>query len=218
MRCEDRQKNSDYLRLYLILEEQMLKLPLEEFIPAVVSGGVTAIQLRNKEFDVRRNYETGMRLMRMLEGTETVFVVNDRVDLALALGASRVHLGVKDIPLKTAAAAWPQLSFGYSCNTSEDLLTAVRGGACYIGVGPAFATDTKKDLRELRGPDGIRRIVAESPFPAVAIGGINRENIALLKKCGLAGVAVSSSICASKDPYRDSLILSELAGEICERV
>lgn len=214
MRSEDRQKASDYLRLYLVFEEDMLQVPLDEFIPAVIEGGVTAIQLRNKGADLRRTLITGHRIMELIEGTGTLFVVNDRVDLALALGAEAVHLGIKDIPLEAAVSTWPETVYGYSCNCLTDLETAVNGGASYIGVGPAFNTDTKKDLRPVIGPEGIRLITERSPLPAIAIGGIKASNIKNLKGMGLSGVAVSSALCASGDPYCDARLMRELAEEL----
>jgi thiamine-phosphate diphosphorylase len=211
MRSEDRQKDSDSLRLYLILEESLLKVPLDEFIPAVIEGGVTAVQLRNKGFSVEHNLRTGQKVMALIEGKGILFVVNDRIDLAIALGAEAVHLGVKDIPLAAAVRTWAGMVYGYSCNSTADLKTAVEGGASYIGTGPAFYTGTKKDLRPVISPEGIRAIAEESPLPAVAVGGINSGNILELKNCGLAGVAVSSALCGSADPYIDAKKLRELA-------
>lgn len=192
----------------------MLKVPLDEFIPAVIEGGVTAIQLRNKEVPIEQSLKTGKRIMELIEGTDTMFAVNDRIDIAVTLGAEAVHLGVKDIPLAAAVETWPNMVYGYSCNTLADLETAVSGGASYIGAGPAFYTDTKKDLRPVAGVEGIRIIAEKSPLPAVAIGGLNASNILQLKGCGLAGIAVSSALCASSDPLNDAKILRELAEQL----
>lgn len=214
MRSEDRQKTSDYLRLYLVFEEDMLQMPLDEFIQAAVEGGVTAIQLRNKGKDIRSSIITGYRIMELIEGKDILFVVNDRIDAALTLGAEAVHLGIKDIPLASAVDTWAEMVYGYSCNSLEDLETAVNGGASYIGVGPAFHTDTKKDLRPVIGTEGIRLITERSPLPAIAIGGIKASNMKNLKGLGLSGVAVSSALCASGDPYCDAKLMRELAEEL----
>lgn len=214
MCSENRQKDSDYLKLYLVFEENMLKVPLDEFIPAVIEGGVTTIQLRNKNISLEQTLKTGEKIMELIEGTDTMFVVNDRIDLAVALGAEAVHIGIKDIPLAVAVETWPHMVYGYSCNTQEDVLTAVNGGASYIGVGPAFFTDTKKDLRSVIGVEGIKQIVEKCPLPAVAIGGLVASNILQLKDCGLAGIAVSSAICGSSNPLADTRILRELAEQL----
>lgn len=200
VRHEDRQSKmiKNYLKLYLVLETDMLKMSLEDFIPAVIRGGVTAIQLRDKDNTAAMRYETGLRLKEMLAEHDILFVINDRIDLAHALGVNAVHLGIKDIPLKAAKAAFPDMIYGYSCNCMEDAETAQ--DADYIGVGPAFFTGTKKDLRPVIDTLTIAGIVDKAQRPAVAIGGINADNVHELRGTGIAGIAVSSCICAAADP------------------
>jgi thiamine-phosphate pyrophosphorylase len=200
------------LKLYLVLETQMLKKPLEVFIPEVVKNGVTAVQLRDKGMTAREQFETGQKLMELLTGTDVLFVVNDRIDLARCLGARAVHLGVKDIPLKRAKETFPDMIYGYSCNTKDDIEMAKL--ADYIGVGPAFMTGTKKDLRPVIAPEGIAELIKLTSKPAVAIGGINAENIHTLYGCGLSGVAVSSCICAAQDPARAAAEMREKAEKL----
>jgi thiamine-phosphate pyrophosphorylase len=197
----------NYLKLYLVLETGMLKMPLEDFIPAVVDGGVTCIQLRDKGASSREMFDRGRRIMQLLEGKDVLFVVNDRLDIALTLGAKAVHVGIKDVPLAEAKAKFPDMVYGYSCNDMDDVRTAQV--ADYIGVGPAFPTDTKADLRGLIGPEGIAKLVAAAGKPAVAIGGIGASNITQLRGTGVTGVAVSSAICASVDPKGAASILRE---------
>jgi len=201
-----------YLKLYLILETDMLKMPLEEFIPQVIKGGVTAIQLRDKKSTLKERYETGAKLKQLLEGEDILFVINDRIDLAIALGVENVHLGIKDIPLEAAADTFPYSLFGYSCNCQNDIKTAAT--ADYIGIGPAFHTDTKSDLRPVIGPEGIKSLLEGFNRPAVAIGGIHAGNILELKGSGIEGVAVSSAICAAEDPFEAAKELRELAEQL----
>lgn len=201
-----------YLRLYLVLESGMLKMPLEEFIPAAVEGGVTCIQLRDKNFDASVRFDTGLKVMELLKGRDVMFVVNDRADIAKALGAKAVHVGVKDVPPAQLKKTFPDMIYGYSCNNAQDIETAKT--ADYIGVGPAFFTDTKADLRGLIGPDGIKELLQRTDRPAVAIGGIKAENIMQLKGTGIKGAAVSSAVCAAEDPYRAAKILREMADEL----
>ena len=202
----------EYLKLYLVLETKMLKVPLEEFIPAVIKGGVTCIQLRDKGRSSWEQFFVGQKVMKLLEGTDTLFVMNDRADIAATLGAKAVHLGAKDIPLADAKRIFPGNIYGYSCNNMDDINTAEL--ADYIGVGPAFPTDTKADLRGLLSPEDIKALVAAANKPAVAIGGITKDNISKLNGIGLSGVAVSSAICASDDPYTAAKELWELADKL----
>jgi thiamine-phosphate pyrophosphorylase len=201
----------DFLKCYLVFEEDMLKVPLDEFVPAVIEGGVTAFQLRNKQASVKENYALGLKLQKMLAGTNVLFVINDRIDLACAIKAPCVHLGIKDLPVDIARQVYADTLYGYSCNDIADLRKAETTGADYIGVGPAFFTGTKKDLREVRGIDGIKELATGTKLPAVAIGGINANNIHELKGTGIAGVAVSSAICASDDPYNATKLIRELS-------
>ena len=208
---EDRYQIEKYLKFYLILETEMLQMPLETFIDEVVSAGVTAIQLRDKNLDVNQRVKNGEIILKSLKNRDTLLVINDRIDLALSLGVNAVHLGAKDIPLKVAKEIFKEFTFGYSCNNLEDLLTARDAGAHYIGVGPAFWTDTKKDLREVLGPDGIKNLLSNTNIPAVAIGGISSENVHLLRNTGICGIAISSAVCKSKTPGKEVLkILSKL--------
>lgn len=201
-----------YLKLYLVLETGMLKMPLEDFIPQVVKGGVTCIQLRDKGATSRELFDRSKLVMELLKGQDVLFVVNDRLDIALTLGAKAVHVGIKDVPLAEAKAKFPEIIYGYSCNNMDDVSTAK--DAEYIGVGPAFPTSTKADLRGVIGPEGIAKLVAEANKPAVAIGGIGISNIAQLNGTGISGVAVSSAICASADPYGAASALREQAEKL----
>lgn len=202
----------EYMRLYLVLESGMLRVPLEEFVPAVIDGGVTCIQLRDKSFTSRERFRTGELLRKLLSGTGVPLVVNDRADIAAAIGADTVHVGPKDVPLAVLKKSFTDMRFGYSCNCADDIAAAA--DADYIGVGPAFFTDTKADLRGLLGPEGIKALMDAADKPAVAIGGINSENILRLKGSGISGVAVSSAICAASDPFAAAKELRAKAEEL----
>ena len=204
MRRKYRQKIADYLKLYLILETDMLKIPLEEFILQVVEGGVTAIQIRDKKLTARQRYENGLKIKDILKDHDLMITLNDRLDLALSLDIDVIHVGVKDIPPYVIKDLYPDMVVGYSCNNFEDLEVAQKSKVNYIGVGPAFTTSTKEDLRDLIGPDGIKRLVHNSDIPAVAIGGIKLSNCHLLVDTGIKGIAVSSEICTSHNPYKIS--------------
>ncbi|MCX8085043.1 MAG: thiamine phosphate synthase [Calditerrivibrio sp.] len=198
---EYRQNIAKYLKLYLILETDMLKIPLRDFILGAVEGGVTAIQLRDKKLSARQRYENGIFIKELLKGCDVMLCVNDRLDLAMALDLDVIHVGVKDIPPYVIKEFYPDMVVGYSCNNMEDLKVAETIHVDYVGVGPAFETSTKDDLRPLLGPDGIKSLVSNTKIPAVAIGGINRINCHLLVDSGVCGVAVSSELCKSDKPY-----------------
>jgi thiamine-phosphate pyrophosphorylase len=196
-----RQKIADYLKLYLILETEMLQIPLEEFIQQVTEGGVTAIQLRDKKLTAIKRYENGVRIKELLRNKDVMLSVNDRLDLAIVLNIDVVHVGVKDIPPSTVKKYCPDFLVGYSCNTYKDIKTAEESNVDYIGIGPFAETPTKEDLRDLLGREGIGRLASHTYIPAVAIGGITLGNCVNLIDTNIKGIAVSSEICKSKNPY-----------------
>ena len=199
MCCKYRQEIEKYLKLYLVLETDLLNLSLERFIKDVIDGGVTAIQLRDKSKSINERYETGRILHNILKNEDILFIVNDRIDLALCVNACGTHLGENDLPIEAAKKHF-QLIYGYSCNNEKDILLANKVSADYIGIGPAFHTKTKRDLRKVIGVDGISELLKKTNIPAVAIGGITLDNVYLFKNTGLSGVAVSSAICSSDNP------------------
>lgn len=199
MCCKYRQEIEKYLKLYLVLETDLLNLSLERFIKDVIDGGVTAIQLRDKSKSINERYETGRIVHNILKNEDILFVVNDRIDLALCVDACGAHLGENDLPIEVAKKHF-QLIYGYSCNNEKDILLANKVSADYIGIGPAFHTKTKRDLRKVIGVDGISELLKKTSIPAVAIGGITLDNVYLFKNTGLSGVAVSSAICSSDNP------------------
>lgn len=199
MCCKYRQEIEKYLKLYLVLETDLLNLSLERFIKDVIDGGVTAIQLRDKSKSINERYETGRIVHNILKNEDILFIVNDRIDLALCVDACGTHLGENDLPIEVAKKHF-QLIYGYSCNNEKDILLANKVSADYIGIGPAFHTKTKRDLRKVIGVDGISELLKKTNIPAVAIGGITLDNVYLFKNTGLSGVAVSSAICSSDNP------------------
>jgi thiamine-phosphate pyrophosphorylase len=210
MCSENRRKIADNLKLYLILETDYIKFPLKDFINMVIDGGITAIQLRNKGKTAKENYEIGIELSEYLHNKNILFVVNDRIDLAKTINCNAVHLGIKDLPIKIAKNKFPEFIIGYSCNNISDLQKAKNYKADYIGIGPAFFTRTKKDLRTLLGIDGIKNLALNTDIPAVAIGGINQDNANQLSDAGVKGIAVSSVICSSKNPYETTYQLRKI--------
>ncbi|MDR2870486.1 MAG: thiamine phosphate synthase [Deferribacteraceae bacterium] len=208
----------EYMSLYLVLETTMLKLPLADFVSQVIEGGVTAIQLRDKGHTAKERYETALQLRELLRDRDILFIINNNVDMALAVGAHGVHIGVEDLPPAAVRKAFPQLIIGYSCNNEQDCALA-RASADYAGVGPVFFTNTKANLRPVLGIDGMQAVVENlQGLPTVAIGGINADTASQLAGCGNSGIAVSSAICASERPYEAALALRKRRGYLLENV
>ena len=214
MCSKNRSEVADSLKLYLVFESSMLKLPLDEFMKQVIDGGITAFQLRDKNIPARKRVENGQIAAEFCRDNNIPFIVNDRVDIARILKADGVHLGDKDIPLDIAGNEFDEFFYGYSCNNSKEVKYAAACGAAYTGIGPIFDTSTKRDLREILDKEKIRELASAADIPSVGIGGINRTNAESLKNTGLNGIAVVSAICASENPYRETRILRELVDKL----
>lgn len=194
------------LSLYLVLDPELCAdIGMVETARAAVAGGVTMIQLRDKQAGTARMIETGQALQMALAGTGARLIINDDVEAAIALGADGLHIGQDDM---TAAVARARIGkamiLGLSVET-ETLAAAVDPGVVdYVGVGPVFATSTKADHKQPIGFDGLARIVALAPVPAVAIGGLKRVHVADVLAAGAKGLAVVSAICGQPDPQSAS--------------
>jgi thiamine-phosphate pyrophosphorylase len=199
MRCDPA-----WLRLYLVTDRRMRpELPLPELVRQAVAGGVTCVQLREKEAEGGEFLRLGLAVAEALAGTGVPLIVNDRIDVAAMVPGAGVHLGQQDLPIEAARRILgPDRIVGLSVNTVAEAREAERRGADYLGAGPAFPTGTKADTEPELGPDGLRRIVQAVRIPVVAIGGINETTIGRLRGLGLAGVAVVSAVCAAADPQR----------------
>ncbi|MDI6893880.1 MAG: thiamine phosphate synthase [Bacillota bacterium] len=172
----------------------------EEIVAAAARGGATAIQLRSKELTARQLYLTGLSLRRLTREMGLLFIVNDRVDVALAVDADGVHLGREDLPLEAARRLMGRRKIiGVSVDTVEEAERARRGGADYLGAGPVFATTSKCDAGPAMGPDGLRSICRAVRIPLVGIGGVNVHNARRVLEAGAAGVAVISAVVSAPD-------------------
>ncbi len=174
---------------------------LVEICRAAIGGGVTAVQLRLKGWSDRKVFEAARAMREICSDTGTLYLVNDRVDIALATGADGVHLGVDDFPVAAARRILgAQSVVGYSPEQEDDRSAALRDAADYLGVGPLFATGTKADAGAPLGIERFTKIVNEVNVPVVAIGGITARNARDAYQAGAAGVAVVSSVFFAEDP------------------
>lgn len=192
------------LTLYLVTDRAMARdRPLDDVVNEAVAGGVTCVQLREKHSSTREFLQQAERVMRVLEGSGVPLIVNDRIDVALAVGADGVHLGQQDMPYPTARALLgPDVVIGLSVESVADVEQANDWDVDYLGVSPIFETPTKRDTRGSWGLDGLARVRAMTRHPLVAIGGINWRNVADTVRSGADGIAVVSAISAAADPRR----------------
>ena len=176
---------------------------LDDVVRAAVRGGVTAVQLREKDCSTRQFLEIGRSVQEACRSLGVPFIVNDRADLALVLKADGIHIGQDDLPPRDARRLLgPDAVIGLSVETLEQALEAEAEDVDYLGVSPIFATPTKPDTRgewDLAGLSKLRRLTRRD---LVAIGGINPENAGAVIEAGADGIAVVSAICAAADPER----------------
>lgn len=173
---------------------------LEDVVRAAIAGGATAIQFREKDSPAWEAFQLGLALRGITRKAGVPFIVNDRLDLALALEADGAHVGQEDLPAREARRLLgPGRILGVSVETVEQAVRAVEEGADYLGAGSVFATATKPDAGAPIGLGGLARICGAVNIPVVAIGGINRGNAGEAISCGAAGVAVVSAVMAAPD-------------------
>lgn len=190
------------LRLYLVTDPGLCAgVGLAETVRAAVAGGVSMVQLRDKDATTKERTETARVLMQVLEGTGVPLVINDDVEAAVAAGADGAHIGQGDIdPLRARAVLGVGRILGLSCETEDTVRAADPDVVDYLGLGPVFGTPTKVDHEDPIGFDGLARLVALSPVPTVAIGGLKAVHVGSVRAAGADGLAVVSAICGQPDP------------------
>ncbi len=188
------------MRLYAVTDRHWLgEHTLCQQVEAALQGGVTCVQLREKHLPDQELLALAKDLAPLCRRYGVPFIVNDRPDIALAVGADGVHLGQEDLQIaKARAAVGNRLLIGASAHTVEEALEARRQGADYLGVGAVFATGTKTNVTEMPR-ETLRAICRAVDIPVVAIGGITKDNLHLLSGTGIDGIAVVSAIFAQPD-------------------
>lgn len=172
---------------------------LEEAVELAIKGGATIIQLREKNCTSREFYELALSIKDITDAYEVPLIINDRLDIALAVHADGVHLGQSDIPVQVARNVMgPNCIVGATANTLEKAKEAWQSGADYLGVGDVFGSATKNDTKPVELKE-LKKICDTVKIPVVAIGGISKKNIHLLKDTGVAGVAVISAVLGQTD-------------------
>ena len=194
-------KNVDY-SLYLVTDRDLSGgRPTIDIVEAAVKGGVTCVQLREKDCSTREFIEQAQTIRDRLQALAIPLIINDRLDVAMAVKADGVHLGQTDMPLEMARAIVKEtMLIGISAESVQDAVEAERGGADYLGVSPIYATPTKTDTAPPLGLEGLRQIDKTVDLPLVGIGGLNQDNAGEVIRSGADGVAVVSAIVAAGNP------------------
>jgi thiamine-phosphate pyrophosphorylase len=185
-----------------------------DIVKAAVQGGVTCVQLREKESSTLEFIEQALTVRNFLKDRGVPLIINDRVDIALAVEADGVHLGQTDMPLAIAQKIiGDSMIIGISAESLKDAIEAEKGGADYLGVSPIYATPTKTDTAPPLGLEGLRAIREAVKLPLVGIGGLNQDNAAEVIRSGGNGVAVVSAIVAAGDPANAARSLRQIIDE-----
>jgi thiamine-phosphate pyrophosphorylase len=202
--------DGDRLRLHVILDRELSRgRSLEEMTRLALAGGAGVIQLRGKQWSGLELYRAAEALLPLVRGHGAWFVVNDRVDVALAAQADGVHVGQEDVPAPAVRRLLgPQGLLGVSVGSVEEARAAALV-ADYVSVGPVFPTHSKLDAGPSVGLELLRQVVAAVTVPVLAIGGIDANNVLSCVRAGAAGVAVISAIAGAGDPARATAAILE---------
>ena len=189
------------IELYVIISEELsVGRSVIQVAAEAIAGGAQAIQLREKNWPVRQLLEVGKEIRKLTSDKKVLFIMNDRVDVAIAVDADGVHLGQDDMPFQEAKRILgPGKIIGLSTHSLEQAIEAQKLGADYIGVGPVYPTNSKADLSPIVGLDLVSRVSKNVTIPFVAIGGINKNNVEQVIKAGAPGIAVITAVTGAKD-------------------
>ena len=201
--------------LYLVTDRDLCgEKYLEDVVLESVKGGVSCVQLREKDISTRLFVSEAQRIKKLLEPYQIPLIINDRIDVALACGAEGVHIGQEDMPYAIARQLMGRKAIiGLSVETWEDVEESQRLDVDYIGVSPVFATPTKTDTKGAWGLEGLAKIKKISRHPVVAIGGLNESNVRETVLAGADCVAVVSALCAASDPEAAARKLNNIIEE-----
>ncbi|GMM90979.1 thiamine phosphate synthase [Vibrio fortis] len=204
---------SNPYKLYLVTDDQQDLATLEHVVELSVVGGVTMVQVREKHGDVRAFIERAQRVKAILSGTGVPLIINDRVDVALAVDADGLHLGQSDMPAEMARQLIGEDKIlGLSIENEQQLKEAEHLPIDYIGLSAIFATPTKTNTKKHWGVEGLKSALETTKLPIVGIGGINESNIPELMATGVHGLALVSAICQADDPKAAAQHLLSLMG------
>lgn len=201
--------------IYLVTDRNLsLGRSLSEICVAAINGGVSVIQIREKSLDSRTFFQEAMAVRDLMRNSRIPLIINDRIDIALAVEADGVHLGQSDIPLREARdILGPDRIIGWSVESPEDIRSQEASIADYLAVGPIFFTSTKSDISQPWGIEGMRSARSITDKPLVAIGGLSESNIRDVVDAGADCVALVSAIVSAHDVKSTTKMLSKLVLE-----
>lgn len=187
-------------KIYLVTDEKAcLGKDFYVCIEEAIKGGVKIVQLREKNIFTKDFYEKALKVKEICKNYGALFIINDRLDIAQAVGANGVHLGQSDMPIEKAREILKdKFLIGATARNVEEAKRAELLGADYIGSGAIFGTSTKDNAKKLEMEE-LKKIVASVKIPVFAIGGININNVSSLKNIGLQGICAVSGILSEKD-------------------
>jgi thiamine-phosphate pyrophosphorylase len=200
------------VRLYVLIDGHESAQRFDQFVAALVAAGVDVIQLRDKHLSDRELIARARLLRERTRGTQTLFIANDRPDVAILSQADGVHVGQEELSVKDVRAiVGPGMLVGVSTHSLEQARAAVLDGADYIGVGPTFPSRTK-EFSHFPGLDLLKQVVGEIRLPAFAVGGITAANVAQVRACGMTRIAVAGAVTDGADPAAAVAELRRLLG------
>jgi len=210
-KCKNSEKILKDNDLYVITDH---KENLLEIIEEILIAGVKLIQHRFKKGTDKDHLQEAIQIKNLCKKYNSLFIINDRIDIALASNADGIHLGQDDLDLKTARKLLGYSKIiGISANNENELSYALKEGCDYIGIGPVFETPTKKDKKPI-GIEKIKTLTKDLQIPWFAIGGVTKNNISYLKSFGFKKFALVSQLMNSEDPKEEAImILKELSHE-----
>ncbi len=184
-----------------------------EVLGAVLEAGVTLIQFREKDLDDGRMYDRARAFRRLTRKADALLIIDDRIDVALAVEADGVHLGRHDLPISVARKLAPDMIIGASSHNVEQAREAERAGASYVNIGPIYPTETKLKTASPLGPQIVEEVSREVGIPVTCMGGIKIENIAEVLAHGARHPALVTAVTAHPDPKAAA---AELRAKIAE--
>ena len=205
--------------VYLVTDRGLcLNRSLQDVVLMAVRGGVSYIQLREKDLQTSDFIEEAAAVKKILLPFQVPLIINDRIDVALACGADGLHIGQQDMPYDKARKLMGEKAIiGLSVETWEDVESVEKLDVNYIGVSPVFATPTKTDTKEPWGLAGLRKIRAFSRHILVAIGGINISNAQAVAEAGADCLAVVSAVCSADDPVAAAVKLKNIMDDVMKK-
>jgi len=192
------------LKYYLITDRKQCSSEddLPKAVKEALKAGFKAVQLREKDLPTIDLYNLALKIRGITSETNALFFVNDRIDIALAVGADGVHLGWQSLPvMKVREMLGPDDWLGVSTHSIEEAIKAEKGGASYITIGPIFTTPSKEGIIKPLGVEPLKILREKLSIPIIAVGGINESNVKEVLKAGANGVAMIRPILTSKDPF-----------------